>query len=286
MHLCACPGCTVMIQDNRTFANGHNGRTKIKIFPQPCSCGCGRITNPGCKFIFGHHMRCQPKERWEKTRIRMIGNQLFKDKNHSEETKKGLSIKLSGENNPFYNKHHTDESKEKDRIKHLNKYPSEKTRKLMGKNSMERWKDPKYREMMIEIFNRPEKIEKYKKSMIDNGVYERARQWMLNGGVAYISSFIKSPSKPQVVLYELTKQLYPSAKLNYPVKEFNRNIDIAIPEIMVAIEYDGSWWHQDKDYDKKRQEQLETLGWKFLRYEDYIPPLDELNKDICNLNNP
>ncbi len=102
---------------------------------------------------------------------------------------------------------------------------------------------------------------------------------MLNGGAAYSLSFIKNPSKPQVELFDLVKLLYSSAILNY--SSLNRSIDIAIPDKNIAIEYDGSYWHQNrKESDKIRQKELENVGWKFLRYCDYIPSIDELQRDL------
>jgi len=101
---------------------------------------------------------------------------------------------------------------------------------------------------------------------------------MNNGWAAYMNSCITNPSKPQVMLYELVKQIFPGAILNYPL--MNYSIDVAIPEILVAIEYDGSYWHQDKEKDLIRQRNIENKGWTVLRYVDYIPTIEELNKDL------
>jgi len=38
--------------------------------------------------------------------------------------------------------------------------------------------------------------------------------------------------------------------------------------------------HKVTAKDRIRQEQLENLGWKFIRYRDYIPTLQELKNDI------
>ena len=111
----------------------------------------------------------------------------------------------------------------------------------------------------------------------------KTKEWMLNGGASYITSFIKNPSKPQVALFNLTRELYPSAILNFPVKKFNRVIDIVIPEHNIAIEYDCSYWHQNIEYDKKRQNDLESLGWKFIRFLDYLPSKNELEQKIINI---
>jgi len=102
--------------------------------------------------------------------------------------------------------------------------------------------------------------------------------YMLNGGAVKALLGIKSPSKPQLELFEKVKLLFHQIQLNYP--SLNRIIDIAIPDLMIAIEYDGSYWHQDEKADKRRQKQLERIGWKFIRYKDYVPKLEELKKDI------
>jgi len=101
----------------------------------------------------------------------------------------------------------------------------------------------------------------------------------VSGAIAY--SKMTNPSKPQIELYNLTKELYPNAILNYPIIGFC--IDIALLEDKIAIEYDGSYWHQNKEKDLKRQEKLEKLGWKFIRYMDYVPSEDELIQDIIQL---
>ena len=71
--------------------------------------------------------------------------------------------------------------------------------------------------------------------------------------------------------------------MNYPCLNFS--LDIAIPCLSIVIEYDGSYWHQDEEYDKNRQHKIEKEGWKFLRYVDYIPSSKELisdvNKQLC-----
>ena len=44
-----------------------------------------------------------------------------------------------------------------------------------------------------------------------------------------------------------------------------------------------SWntlWHQDEIRDNERQTGLEKLGWKFIRYRDYIPSIEKLSEDI------
>jgi hypothetical protein len=114
------------------------------------------------------------------------------------------------------------------------------------------------------------------------------RQRLLNGGAAYILSFIKNPSKPQVELFNRIKKLYPNSILNYPCYPLNFSLDVAIPELMICFESDGSYWHQDKDKDLKRQKQIEDLGWRMIRYYPIdslkqVPQIKQIIKDIENI---
>ena len=112
---------------------------------------------------------------------------------------------------------------------------------------------------------------------------QEARERMKNGGAVHASSFIKNPSKPQVELYNLVKSLYEESILNFPTKGKSGksySLDITIPSLKIDIEYDGSYWHQDKEKDEERQKDLEEAGWKFLRYRDYMPTLEELNLNV------
>lgn len=116
----------------------------------------------------------------------------------------------------------------------------------------------------------------------DIGRYKNSSR-MKNGGAAYANSFVTNPSKSQVKLFNLTKEFYPDAVLNYPC--LNYSIDISIPNLKIAIEYDGSYYHQDKEKDRERQLEIEQQGWKFIRYKDCVPVKDELLRDIKNLIN-
>ena len=106
---------------------------------------------------------------------------------------------------------------------------------------------------------------------------------------AIMNSKVKNPSKPQKAIYDIIKEIYPLAELNYPVIECNRNIDIAILEYKIAIEYDGFYWHKNKkEDDTKRQIDLECLGWKFIRYaggekKDIVPSVETIINDIKSL---
>lgn len=101
----------------------------------------------------------------------------------------------------------------------------------------------------------------------------------ISGAIA--CSKCTNPSIPQVQLYKLTKEIYSESILNYTVDWYC--IDIAIPSKKIAIEYDGSYWHQDTKKDLERQKDLEKMGWKFIRYIDKLPSKDSLINDIQTL---
>jgi hypothetical protein len=144
----------------------------------------------------------------------------------------------------------------------------------------------------------PEIIEKIRITTLKNygvnnysqleSVKEGKRLEMINGKASYMSSFIQNPSRPQVELFNLIKELYPSAELNYAIFNLNYNIDVAIPDLKIAIEYDGYYWHQDEEKDLNRQNKCEDLGWKFIRYKgikgkDIVPTKDQIQEDIRRL---
>jgi len=131
--------------------------------------------------------------------------------------------------------------------------------------------------------------EKKKKTCFENfGVenFAQTEEWinhMKNGQAVDMISKMKNPSVPQVKLYNIAKELYEDAILNYPLQVSKRKwycLDTAVLSIMLDIEYDETYWHQDIEKDKKRDEKIKSKGWKVLRYRDRIPTLEQLRNDI------
>lgn len=149
--------------------------------------------------------------------------------------------------------------------------PREKTSLRMKK----KWKDEKYRKEMIEILkeynNRPE-------------VKERMSEQLKNGQAVQMNKHIKNPSRPQKLLFDIVKTIFSTAIINYPLArglgESDYSLDIAIPQIKLVIEYDGSYWHKDKKRDNQRQTDIENLGWEVIRYIDVVPTKDQIIKDM------
>ncbi len=279
-----------------------------------CKCGCGeRVKKKGNKFISGHNSRVnnpmhnpEAKKNHSKAMDRLFKDNTFlrkrQEATRTPEFKKKQSdltlerwkdpeyrnmlIKLHKErcSDPEYRKKLSQDMKEryKDPI-FFNKIRSSQleahkspTAKLNKSKAMKKlWKDPNYREEHLEYL--------LKGGLIANSNPEKAektRQRMLNGQAIYMLSCIETPTKPQIELFKLCQKIFPSSILEYPCIFTNKSIDIAMVSIQVAVEYDGSYWHQDLEADRIRQEQLEEQGWSFVRYMDRIPSLEELQKDV------
>jgi hypothetical protein len=102
------------------------------------------------------------------------------------------------------------------------------------------------------------------------------KEWMQNGGAAYCNIFIQNSSKPQIEVFNLISEVFPYPVMNYPCGRYS--IDIAVPSLNLAFEYDGSYWHQNESYDNIRQKFIEDNGWRVIRYEDRIPNISEIKE--------
>jgi len=142
--------------------------------------------------------------------------------------------------------------------------------------------------------NNPEVQEKSKKTCLKNhGVtnYAKTEKWlkqMSEGGQASrMLTFVQNPSKPQKEIFNIIKEKYIDAIMNFPI--LNYCADIAIPSIKIIIEYNGEYWHRNKkEYDEKRKEDIEKIGWKVLIYHglkglDIVPSEEQIKNDILFL---
>lgn len=94
-------------------------------------------------------------------------------------------------------------------------------------------------------------------------------------------------SKQQIQLHKMIKNKYPNAELNYPFSTCSLDIFVCINNIKIDVEYDGSYWHQDKQRDIKRDKFLQSQGLKTLRIRSghLIPTEQELFDAIDYLVN-
>lgn len=232
-----------------------------------CDYGCGKIA----LFMMKNGKLCCSKTFRSCDFIRYIRSVSRKGKIHSEKTKEKMRIKRKQQiisedtkkkiSNSKKGKLHTEAHKRKNRESHLGiKLPpfTDEHRRNMGfarigkKIHSEEWK-------------------------------EKHRQFMLQGGAIIALKGNKNPSKPEVKLRDMVREIDSNCEFQYPV--FNYALDIALVAHKIAIEYDG-YFHFDtedhKQYHKLRQERIEKDGWKFLRF-NKIPSLEKLSESIKNL---
>ena len=86
---------------------------------------------------------------------------------------------------------------------------------------------------------------------------ERARQLRNNSTASEIKLWMFLKNK-QMLGYDFHRQK--------PLDEYI--VDFFCNELMLAIEIDGLSHYNSREYDKPRQIKLETLGVRFLRFED------------------
>ena len=92
-------------------------------------------------------------------------------------------------------------------------------------------------------------------------------------------------STQQFEIYEMLESNNYNAVLNYPVGGMNLDVAIFIGEIKIDLEYDGWYWHQNSQKDRKRDEFLKSKGWKVLRIRSgrKIPTYAQVEESINKL---
>ena len=87
-------------------------------------------------------------------------------------------------------------------------------------------------------------------------------------------------SNSETLLEEKTRLALDSLNIEYN-QEFKcgrYSVDFYIPSTKIAIECDGSYWHQDKQKDINRDERIEKMGVRVIRFsEDEITDGDFRN---------
>jgi len=225
-----------------------------------CDYGCGRdayyffkTVNKICCSI--SHNQCAGLKR--------IQVEKRKDKlSWSSERRKKMNSYYKTNGGPMLGKTHTEETKKKISIKNKNfKHKRETKRKISRKLRGRSFSEQHKKKLSKAAKKRVEDPDSYFNSIEFRKILKKK---MIDGQASYMNSFITNPSKPQVELYKMILKICPYAILNYPC--LNYSIDIAIPFLEMAIEYDEPYWHQNIEADKKRQLKLEKEGWKFIRF--------------------
>lgn len=143
----------------------------------------------------------------------------------------------------------------REKIKHscLEKYGVENSLQL-----------PKTREKMKEYYDahKDEIIEKRMNTLSKNGEIHTSSQ--------------------QIAVYKMLKERYKNVELNYVFGKFSLDVALFVYDKKIDIEYDGWYWHQDKQRDRRRDEVLKSQGWSVLRIRsgNKIPTIEQLVEKI------
>lgn len=112
-------------------------------------------------------------------------------------------------------------------------------------------------------------------------IKERARKTLTENGSI-------PTSKPQIELFNMCKKLFPNAfvELNAPLSSLSLDIKIVFPnDFLVDLEYDGWFWHQDKQKDYARDAVVKKFGYKIVRIQSatMLPNENQLLEAIKTL---
>lgn len=94
-------------------------------------------------------------------------------------------------------------------------------------------------------------------------------------------------SKPQLNLYNLLKSKYINVGLEVPCDRCSLDCTIELNDCKIDIEYDGWFWHQDKNRDIRRDNYVKSQGYKILRIKgnknDDLPDINLIDIHIKKL---
>jgi very-short-patch-repair endonuclease len=194
---------------------------------------------------------------------------------HISESKKG---KQTGENNPNYGHHLSEEVRKK--ISDKSKLYWEKVKSDPEKREMIRKRNSQIMRTR-NLTNNPmwdlhikEKAKKaIKKTFLE--FPERHPNYVM-GQKGFVSSLERK-------MVEILDSLYLKYVRQYPVRVFAKSrprfIDLAIPDRKIGIECDGGYWHNDEQRDAKRDWEILSVlpsGWIIYHFSE---------KEIENLHN-
>lgn len=93
-------------------------------------------------------------------------------------------------------------------------------------------------------------------------------------------------SKQQYQIFQMLQKSGYTCELNKPVGWYNLDCALEFNGEQIDIEYDGWYWHQDEEKDRRRDSYLINKGYKVLRlftYRDAVPSLQQLEQYLNEL---
>lgn len=105
-------------------------------------------------------------------------------------------------------------------------------------------------------------------------------QTLVNNGAVPTSS-------QQLKLHQMLIEMYGACELNVSCGRSALDCVIQVNGIKIDIEYDGAYWHQDTQKDRRRDEYVKSKGYKILRIisDRTLPAREQLTKKIDFLIN-
>lgn len=94
-------------------------------------------------------------------------------------------------------------------------------------------------------------------------------------------------SSQQIAVYGILKEQYENVELNHVFGKFSLDIALFVCDKKIDVEYDGWYWHQDKQRDRRRDEILKSQGWSVLRIKsgNKLPTMEQLIEKIDHIIN-
>ena len=72
-------------------------------------------------------------------------------------------------------------------------------------------------------------------------------------------------SQPQIKLSYMLNKLFGNCALEVPCDRCSLDCVVDIDGVLIDVEYDGLYWHSDKQRDRRRDNFVKSKGYKILR---------------------
>jgi len=232
---------------------------KIAVLANKCEC-CGKL------IVYSRWRNT----RGDKTRFcslecssKMMDKWTDRPKSETEAIRNKIS-KYKKQHNPMHDYNIVQRMAETKKI--MCKDP-EYLKKLSASLSKFHFENPGFAKNVYKKY-RDEDGEKYKKDRKKQS--DSLRKYWKENPDKHPNIKMVNVSKPQRALFELVKKYYNNAELEVPIKTNYgiRYADIVLKNNGLILEYDGEYWHRDKEKDLQRDFELQFCGWTVLHFND------------------
>lgn len=133
-----------------------------------------------------------------------------------------------------------------------------------------------------------ELFDKFKNTCIDRfGVeyYPLTEEHRIKTNETYFRNGTIKTSTQQFKLYKDLKEIYGECELNYPLGKYSLDCMIKVNDVLIDVEYDGWYWHQDEDKDNERDKFVIDNGYRVFRIKGGLknPSKKQIIQHISNL---